>query len=549
MHGAADASSPDRWKKGCGPCHRLQVDRVQSSQMFTNAGMIAEIQATWEGERTGVAYAAGASAQHAPDGKPFDQVSVAALDNLSGELYRKFCARCHVARQNDAEDGAGHPSGCAACHMPYGDDATYRGSDRAMRGRMPHSPTHALRGLPPMDACTRCHNRSGRIGLSYQGLNDGNNGLVPTRAGLPGPVAGGEGRSFTHIAPDVHFEGGMECIDCHTSREVMGDGYAAADMHGQLEIRCENCHGDGWHRPEFVAVARASDPPVLESRQYKTPARPGDLVALTSRGRPYSNVFERGGKVMLAAKRSGKLLEAKVITGTPAHRIVGHERMACSSCHSRSVAQCYGCHTEYDTRQDDYDAVRDEVTPGAFSETEDYRTLFPFPLALGSRGQISPVTPGCQTFVTVVEADGRRSMDERVARYKGKPQLRFAAFEGHNTGRRAIGCSECHANPAFLGFGQHVFERGQVKSTLLCEKNPRKALDGFLSMDDGKVISHAAITRTGARPLNQAEVRRVLAANLCLVCHDRADDPIYRRTLDAHALDDTVHRRLLAAGR
>jgi hypothetical protein len=68
-------------------------------------------------------------------------------------------------------------------------------------------------------------------------------------------------------------------------------------------------------------------------------------------------------------------------------------------------------------------------------------------------------------------------------------------------------------------------------------------------MDNGEVISHAAITRTGARPLNQAEVRRVLAANLCLVCHDRADDPIYRRTLNAHALDDTVHRRLLAAGR
>ena len=179
-------------------------------------------------------------------------------------------------------------------------------------------------------------------------------------------------------------------------------------------------------------------------------------MALTSKGRPYSNVFERDGKVMLATKRTGKRLEAKVITGTPEHRIAGHERMACSSCHSRSVVQCYGCHTAYDKRQDDYDVVRDEVTPGAFSETEDYRTLFPFPLALNARGRISPVTPGCQTFVTVIEADGRRSMDEHVARYKGKPQLRFAAFEGHNTGRRAIGCSECHANPAFLGFGQHV---------------------------------------------------------------------------------------------
>ena len=42
-----------------------------------------------------------------------------------------------------------------------------------------------------------------------------------------------------------------------------------------------------------------------------------------------------------------------------------------------------------------------------------------------------------------------------------------------------------------------------MKGTLLCEKNPRKPLDGFLSMDSGAVVSHAAITRTGARPLNQ----------------------------------------------
>jgi hypothetical protein len=62
-----------------------------------------------------------------------------------------------------------------------------------------------------------------------------------------------------------------------------------------------------------------------------------------------------------------------------------------------------------------------------------------------------------------------------VARYKGKPQLRFAPFYGHNTGRRAVGCAECHGNPAFLGFGQHVIEKGAVRGTLLCEKNPKQA--------------------------------------------------------------------------
>jgi hypothetical protein len=269
-------------------------------------------------------------------------------------------------------------------------------------------------------------------------------------------------------------------------------------------------------------------------------------MALTSKGRPYSNVFELGSDVTLAVKRTGKLLKSPVITGTPEHSISGHERMECAACHSRTVVQCYGCHTAYDKRQRGWDFIQGRDTEGAFSETEDYRTLYPFPLALNGQGRISPVTPGCQTFVTVIEADGQASKQEAVAAYQGKPQLRFAPFFGHNTGPRAVGCTECHGNPAFLGFGQHVLEQGRIRPTLLCPKNASKPLDGFLAMDGGRVVSHAAIARSGGRPLQHDEVRRVLAVNLCLVCHDSGKDPIYAKKLDHAALHDPLHRRLLA---
>jgi hypothetical protein len=549
IYGLSNPSYAARWEKGCGPCHRHQVERVASSQMFTNTGMIAQIQATWEGERPGTVFASREVKTHGLDGVPIEHAAVAQLDHISGELYRKFCARCHVARQNDALDGAGHPAGCAACHFPYGEGAEYRGGDPTMRGKSPHGPTHAMQGLPPMQACTACHQRSGRMALSYQGLMDGNNGLVPTRDGMPGPIPASDERSFSHAAADVHFLAGMECIDCHTSREVMGEGYASPSMEGQLEIACEDCHGDATRRPRFASVARESDPPVRESRQYAVRARPGDRMALTRKGRPYSNVFEQDGQVVLATKRAGKRLRSAVITGTPEHRIAGHERMACTACHSRSVVQCYGCHTAYDKRDTGWDFVQGRETPGFFSETEDYRTLYPFPLALDGRGRIAPATPGCQTFVTVIEPDGSFSKDEHVARYRGKPQLRFAPFYGHNTGPRAIGCAECHGNPAFLGFGQHVLEAGRIRGTLLCPKNDAKVLDGFLAMEGGRVVSHAAVARTGARPLDHGEVRRVLAVNLCLICHPSAKDPIYRAALDYDALDDLLHRRLLARGR
>ncbi len=547
MYGLANPSYPGRWEQGCGSCHRWQVERMQSSQMFTNAGMIAQIQATWEGVRDRVVFAAHAGRLHDARGDTLDYVSVLALDDLSGELYRKFCARCHLGRQNDAEDGAGHPAGCAACHFPFAPDAAYHGGDKTMRGRAMHSATHELQGLPPMSACMVCHQRSGRIALAYQGLNDGNNGLVPTRDGMPGPVPASDMRNYSHITPDVHFTAGMECIDCHTSREIMGEGYAAGDMHGQLEIGCRDCHGDGATRPRAREVWRENAGPLRESRQYGWSPPPGTPFVVTGRGRPFSNVFADSGRIKVVLKRSGKVVDCPVVTGTPAHTIAGHERMECHACHSRTVVQCYGCHTLYDRQDYGWDFIAGRMTPGAFSETEDVRTLYPFPLALDRDGRISPVTPGCQTFVTVIDSAGRRVRDEEVLHFRGKRQLRFAPFFGHNVGRQATGCAACHGDPAFMGFGQHTIENGAPRGTLLCGKDPRKSLDGFLDATADSITAYAAISRSGGRPLNDREVRRVWRVNLCLICHDRADDPVYRAPLDYGALGDSLHLKLLAA--
>lgn len=36
----------------------------------------------------------------------------------------------------------------------------------------------------------------------------------------------------------------MKCMDCHTSREIHGDGvmYNSAAYEGALDVKCENCH-------------------------------------------------------------------------------------------------------------------------------------------------------------------------------------------------------------------------------------------------------------------------------------------------------------------
>jgi hypothetical protein len=44
--------------------------------------------------------------------------------------------------------------------------------------------------------------------------------------------------------PDIHFRNGMKCMDCHSSREIHGDGieHMTYMEPGFFDTRCENCH-------------------------------------------------------------------------------------------------------------------------------------------------------------------------------------------------------------------------------------------------------------------------------------------------------------------
>jgi len=545
MFGGRNPASPTGWKQGCGSCHQWQLERVESSLMATNAGLIRNTRLTWESGDQGQ-FGVNQLAGYAANGKPLTLQSVAELDDLSGELFRKFCVFCHLGIDTSGLTRTPHGSGCSACHLRYNATASYGGNDPSMGNKSPSAELHRLEALPTVNNCMACHNRSGRIALNYQGLYDGNNGLVPTRGGQPGPVQFSGDRNATSIQPDIHAVAGMDCIDCHTSRDVMGDGYLYRNLYDQVETACEDCHGSATRPPLYRAIVRENEDPVRESRAYPLQMRLGQQMILTSKGRPYSNVFHVDGNVLVQVKQTGRLLRSKIITGTPEHTVVGHGRLSCTACHSRTVVQCYGCHTQYDKEGIQMDFIKGEETPGQFTETEDYRTLYPFPLAVNHKGQISPVTPGCQTFVTVVDEQGRLVQEEAVMQYKGERQLRFAPFHGHNIGKKSIGCAQCHSNPTFLGFGQHVVEGRSIKGTLICERSDHKPLDGFLTMNNGQVQAFSAITRERSRPLNQHEVQRALAVNSCLICHASANDPIYRKRINYRDLDDTLHRRLLA---
>jgi hypothetical protein len=203
----------------------------------------------------------------------------------------------------------------------------------------------------PLDKCVLCHNRSGRVGFTYQGLYE------DEQSG-EGEVTFIDGRKLRRIEPDVHYKAGLHCIDCHTRDEVMGNGTFYHNIEEALQVDCEACH-----------------------------VRKG----LTKAGTKLANIVEREGKVF----QKGKLDEKWHVVKAPSRDCKDrfHRRLSCTACHAKYVPQCYGCHVRHDPRERHLDKILGKETKGLWEEHESYRRIDEPTLAV-KKGKIVVVTPG-----------------------------------------------------------------------------------------------------------------------------------------------------------
>ncbi|MBI4611638.1 MAG: hypothetical protein HY726_21835 [Candidatus Rokubacteria bacterium] len=136
---------------------------------------------------------------------------------------------------------------------------------------------------------------------------------------------------FDETPPDIHAERGMACVDCHTKREMHGDGHIYTDRFHKTEIQCESCHGSAF-----------------EVSNLKTRF-----------GNPVRGLFRDGeGRVFLRLNTTGEVrpvVQIKEVIDSgrnpnaqgPSH--VLHGRLECYTCHAKWHDQCNSCHmiTDY----------------------------------------------------------------------------------------------------------------------------------------------------------------------------------------------------------
>lgn len=110
------------------------------------------------------------------------------LETLTGIPYSKLtCKNCHT-------------SSCDACHKTEAEKKL----------------SYSTKVSQSKETCLYCHNRVKKIMKIDKDANQ----------------------------EDVHFAKGMQCVNCHTAREVHGDGteYTSMKQIGALDAKCENCH-------------------------------------------------------------------------------------------------------------------------------------------------------------------------------------------------------------------------------------------------------------------------------------------------------------------
>jgi hypothetical protein len=469
----------------CGGCHEGYVERMANSIMTTNAGHYMPtrfyaglqdkdaIYGSHPAVDDGFSGEAGTVPSLVTLSPPSDeavQSAIAgveddqkALEQVAYDHYlAKNCNTCHAAGYPKNNSRATYRStGCSSCHVIYSKDGVYEGNDAAIPKTAPVYPKlHEITSAIPTEQCATCHYQGGRIGLLFRGIREGGFKDVPENAELwnesvythtPGYYILDEDTTndVDETPPDLHFEAGMHCVDCHVGSDVHGDGRIYSTSKGQVDLRCEDCHGT--------------------SREESTPDSEG--VFRTASGRPLTQLFEdESGNVALIGRLDGKkhvvpqpsaLLKLKG-DDSYMHQGMGEnengwshtDALTCDTCHTSYNQQCMGCHITLDMRLNQVDYQTGLKSAGLTSGKRSWYSLDTLVLCQSTDGRAQTCQSSQQTQMTVIDDSGDRVLGTVAAEGEDLGVFRstvdheaiigWAPFFQHTTSRSPRACKSCH---------------------------------------------------------------------------------------------------------
>lgn len=357
MRGGRNPSDLSVAAESCGTedCHggyddpeRNHVDRVLRSVQATYAGGIAAVRYTFGAQTTETAQlGVRAVADHGANvpEKAVPALAAFAPDASSRPVEVKLYADCleggcHLWSEAPVQPYYYRSTGCAACHYLYGDDGLYTGEDVTVDAdEVGHGTSHKLTTAIPFSQCNHCHNRGNYSLKQMEFLS--REDLPPVGAPLSVHMPPEGRRLVEYYQPIGSFskcEVELNCVDCHTSGEVMGDGHIYGSKKDVQYVECRTCHGTTTAPPSVVMI---EDPEDLALRQARLAGRAdylsvGDRLIETERGeRLWSVKQTASGGFIQIDKVSGQVYNVPLVTGSKCTQDGEDQTSAyCHECHA-----------------------------------------------------------------------------------------------------------------------------------------------------------------------------------------------------------------------
>lgn len=264
----AKPAHPDSMADSCGGCHPENVQDSLTSLHFTLRNEVNQIR-----KHFGALEELTSLTEISSSSQPTTSTE------LIDDMLRRRCLRCHVFSSGDTYANTRRGTGCAACHMEFGNGKVQ---------------SHKMIQLPGDLQCLGCH-YANFVGADYYGRYEhdlGNEYRTPytTRKEFFRPY----GVEYHDLVPDIHQQRGLSCVDCHV-------GHQPSMEPTDNKITCRTCHQ-------------------LDSQSLAPDALPANLKI-------------ENNTLVLTARLTGKVHFVPQMTD-PAHEQYGH-LVSCQVCHAQ----------------------------------------------------------------------------------------------------------------------------------------------------------------------------------------------------------------------
>lgn len=218
----AEPAHPLQMMNICGPCHSRTVESVAHSLHFTLKNELNLVRG---------AFGAKEELDSLIDLQTPEKI--ASLLNLADDLLKRRCLMCHPYSAGDTYPETIRGTGCASCHLHY------------VNGSLQ---SHVFARTPSDRQCLHCH-YGNYVGADYYGRFEHDFSYefrTPYRTDEIDSRP--YGIEYHQLAPDIHQQAGMACVDCHSASQLMGADHAQKDMipgkpaSTLKPVTCEGCH-------------------------------------------------------------------------------------------------------------------------------------------------------------------------------------------------------------------------------------------------------------------------------------------------------------------